>query len=281
MNLSDKLKTDKALLMGILNITPDSFSDGGAFYSDGKLNTDSVIRCAEKMLEAGADILDVGGESTRPGAIRPSLQEELDRVAPVLDILSSLDCHISVDTSSLEVMRYAVKTGAELINDVRALSEPGCLEYISSTDVMICLMHMQGSPEHMQNNPEYIDPVTEVYSFLNKRVEACTETGIDRQRICIDPGFGFGKSFQHNMELMANLQHFKQLNLPLLVGVSRKGMIGEITGKPVGLRLAGSLAMAQFALDNGANILRVHDVAETCDMIGVWTAIKKLKDKND
>lgn len=279
MSLFDQIKPDRPMLMGILNITPDSFSDGGVLYRDGKPNIDSVMRSAESMLQAGADILDVGGESTRPSAVRPSVQEELDRVAPVVEVLSErLGCNISVDTSSVEVMRQVVASGAKLINDVRALSEPGAMEFLSASSASLCLMHMQGQPDSMQDNPKYLDPVSEVYEFLQARVQTCLDAGITRDKISIDPGFGFGKSHQHNMALMAKLPHFAEMGFPLLVGVSRKGMIGELTQKPLQSRLAGSIAMAQVALDRGANILRVHDVAETCDMIRVWTAIKRLKE---
>lgn len=269
------------MLMGILNVTPDSFSDGGVLYRDGKPNIDSVMRFAETMLEAGADILDVGGESTRPGAVRAPAQEELDRVCPVVEALfERLDCDISVDTSRIEVMRQAVASGAKLINDVRALSEQGAIEFLSESGASLCLMHMQGEPDSMQKNPEYSNPVSEVYEFLQCRVQACLDAGIPRDKIAIDPGFGFGKSHQHNMALMAELPRFTEMGLPLLIGVSRKGMIGELTHKPLQSRLAGSLAMAQVALDKGANILRVHDVAETCDMIRVWVAINRLKEGN-
>lgn len=281
MSLFDQITPDRPLLMGILNITPDSFSDGGVLYAHGKPNLDSVLRSAERMLEAGADILDVGGESTRPGAVRPSVQEELDRVTPVLEVLhANLECDISVDTSRVEVMRQAVVFGAKMINDVRALSEPAGLEFVSESGLFICLMHMQGQPDSMQNTPEYLDPVAEVFEFLESRVRACLDAGIGREKIAIDPGFGFGKTYTHNMKLMAHLSRFAEMGLPILVGVSRKGMIGELTQKPVESRLAGSLAMAQFALDRGANILRVHDVAETYDMIRVWTAMNRLKENN-
>lgn len=280
MNLFTQPDNKRPLLMAILNITPDSFSDGGVLFASGKANLDSVVDKAGVMLEAGADILDIGGESTRPGAVRPSLQEEMDRVIPVVEALSRrFDCPLSVDTSQVEVMREALAVGAGLINDVRALRAEGALELASQTGAFVCLMHMQGEPDSMQKKPEYSDPVKEVYNFLAARVQACLDAGIERDKIVIDPGFGFGKTHAHNMLLMANLSRFTELGLPLLVGVSRKGMIGEITSRPVNSRLAGSLAMAQIALQNGANILRVHDVAETCDMIKVWTAIQQTQEQ--
>ncbi len=280
MSLFEQLDSNRPLLMAILNITPDSFSDGGALFVSGKTDLDSVLTKAEAMLKAGADILDIGGESTRPGAIRPSLQEEMDRVIPVVEALSRrFDCALSVDTSQVEVMREAVLSGANLINDVRALAQEGAVEFVSESGVSVCLMHMQGEPSSMQENPSYADPVAEVYEFLSDRVNACLNAGIKRQNIAVDPGFGFGKSHAHNMALMANLEQFAKLGLPILVGISRKGMIGEITSKPIESRLAGSLAMAQIALQNGANILRVHDVDETCDMIKVWTAIEQTQEK--
>ena len=263
------------MVMGILNITPDSFSDGGEFYRQSSSQLDSVLNKAEQMLKSGADILDVGGESTRPGAVRPSVQEELDRVVPAVEALSqNFQCSISVDTSRAEVMRQVLDSGAAMINDVRALTEPGTLELVAERDAAVCLMHMQGKPLTMQENPAYRDVVFEVGTFLSARLEACISAGVSRENICLDPGFGFGKSFEHNMELLAGLPQLSELGLPILVGVSRKGMIGEITKKPIESRLAGSLAMAQEALYLGANILRVHDVTETCDMIRIWTAVK-------
>ena len=277
MNILQNLSPEKPLVMGILNVTPDSFSDGGILFSDSGLKLDSVLARAEKMIEQGADILDVGGESTRPGALRPTSDEELERVIPVVELLrKNFDVYISVDTSSPQVMKEAINVGAKLINDVRALTEPEALTVVAEAQVEVCLMHMQGTPDSMQRSPEYKDVVQEVVEFLRSRTQICIESGIDKNKICVDPGFGFGKSFQHNMLLMANLHRFKGLDLPLLIGVSRKGMIGEITGKSIDQRLIGSVAMAQVALASGASILRVHDVAETCDMIKVWSAVQKV-----
>lgn len=279
MNILEQISPNKPLVMAVLNITPDSFSDGGHLFDQGKPQLDLILTRAEALLESGADILDVGGESTRPGATVPEVQEELDRVAPVVEALwQQFGCDISVDTSRAVIMRQSLQSGAKLINDVRALTEPESLTAVLDAGAEVCLMHMQGSPDSMQHNPQYIDPVVEVAEFLRSRAEDCVAAGIDRKKICIDPGFGFGKSHQHNMQLMLNLEEFKQIGLPLLVGVSRKGMIGEITGKAIESRLAGSLAMAQIALQGGANILRVHDVAETCDMIRVWAAFKQLQE---
>lgn len=275
MSLFDQKESHRPMVMGILNITPDSFSDGGEFYRQGSSQLDSVLNKAEQMLKSGADILDVGGESTRPGAVRPSVQEELDRVGPAVEALSqNFQCSISVDTSRAEVMRHVLDSGAAMINDVRALTEPGTLKLVAEREAAVCLMHMQGKPLTMQDNPVYRDVVSEVGTFLSARVEACISAGVSRENICLDPGFGFGKSFEHNMELLAGLPQLSELGFPILVGVSRKGMIGEITKKPIESRLAGSLAMAQDALYLGANILRVHDVTETCDMIRIWTAVK-------
>lgn len=279
MNILEQISPNRPLVMAVLNITPDSFSDGGNLFDQGQPQLDLILARAESLLESGADILDVGGESTRPGAVVPEVQEELDRVAPVVEALwQHFGCDISVDTSRAVIMRQALQSGAKLINDVRALTEPESLSVVAETGAEVCLMHMQGSPDSMQHNPQYIDPVAEVTQFLQARIEDCLAEGIDKEKICIDPGFGFGKNHQHNMQLMLNLENFKELGLPLLVGVSRKGMIGELTGKPIESRLAGSLAMAQIALEGGANILRVHDVAESCDMIRIWAAFKQLQE---
>ena len=279
MNILEQISPNKPLVMAVLNITPDSFSDGGELFDRGKPQIDRILTRAEVLLESGADILDVGGESTRPGAVAPEIQEELDRVAPVVEALwQQFGCDISVDTSRAPVMRQAMQSGAKLINDVRALIEPESLTAALDTGAEVCLMHMQGNPGSMQHNPQYTDSVVEVKQYLQTRLEVCIAAGMDQKKICIDPGFGFGKSHKHNMQLIVNLGQFKEMGLPLLVGVSRKGMIGEITGKAIASRLAGSLAMAQIALEGGANIIRAHDVAETCDMIRVWAAVKQLQE---
>jgi len=255
--------------MGILNITPDSFSDGGRFY-----DRQQALAQARAMVEEGAAIIDIGGESTRPGAAPVSEQQELDRVIPVLEaIASELDVVISVDTSTPAVMRQAEQSGAGLINDVRALQRPGALEYAASSALPVCLMHMQGQPDHMQNQPAYSDVVAEVIGFLQARVAACEAAGIERQRLLLDPGFGFGKTLQHNLALLKHLQRCTAPGLPLLVGLSRKSMIGAILDKPVEQRLHGSVAAALLAAQQGAAIIRVHDVAATVDALDILQAV--------
>ncbi len=257
-------------VMGILNVTPDSFSDGGCF-------ADPRAACAHAwaMVEAGADLIDVGGESTRPGADPVSLQEELERVIPVITALAgSLPVPISVDTSKPQVMRAAVAVGAGLINDVYALRTPEALAAAVQLGVPVCLMHMAGEPRSMQAAPAYADVVAEVYRFLAERIDQCVRAGLPRERLIIDPGFGFGKKLEHNLSLLAHLAVFADLGVPILVGLSRKSMVGALTGRPPGERLAASLAAAVLALERGAVILRVHDVAETRDAVAVWDAVR-------
>ena len=248
------------VVMGVINVTPDSFSDGGRH-----LDVAAARAAGESMLAAGAAILDIGGESTRPGAAQVSLQQELDRVMPVIEALRSLPVVLSIDTSRPEVMREAVRCGVGLINDVRALARPGAIEAAAATDAAICLMHMQGSPDTMQRSPDYADVVGEVLGFLEGRVQAVQQAGVERDRIVIDPGFGFGKTLAHNLALLAALPRFAAAGWPVLVGLSRKSMIGAITGRDVGHRLAGSVVLAALALERGASIVRAHDVAETVD----------------
>lgn len=256
-------------VMGILNVTPDSFSDGGRFKGRAL-----ALAHAREMADAGATLIDVGGESTRPGALPVSLQEELDRVCPVVEaIAAELDVIISVDTSSPEVMREAARLGMGLINDVRALQRPGALEVAAQTNAGVCLMHMVGEPGNMQNSPHYTDVVAEVVDFLASRILACQNAGIDASRIILDPGFGFAKTHAHNLSLFKHLQGLEVLGRPLLVGVSRKSIVGQALGKPVGDRLAGSLALAALAVTQGARILRVHDVAETMDVVRMLAAV--------
>jgi len=256
--------------MGILNITPDSFSDGGFF-----LAREQAVVHAHRMVEEGADILDIGGESTRPGARPVSVGEELDRVIPVIEALAKeLPLPISVDTSKPEVMRAAVAAGAGLINDVRALREPDALDTAASLDLPVCLMHMQGEPRSMQANPHYDDVVGDVCAFLAARIEAATTAGIRRDRIVIDPGFGFGKSVAHNLVLLRRLPEFQVLGAPILVGLSRKSMIGALLGLPVEQRVNASVALALIAVQNGANIVRVHDVRATREAIRMWEAVQ-------
>jgi dihydropteroate synthase len=263
-------------IMGILNITPDSFSDGGALYLNGNVSLDSVMKRAESMLADGADILDVGGESTRPGASTVSEQEELDRVIPVVEALvKKLGAMVSVDTSTASVIRESAAKGAGMINDVRALSRDGALLAAATTGLPICLMHMQGQPRTMQNAPIYQDVVTDVLTFLQQRIDACQAVGINRGHILIDPGFGFGKTLEHNLALLARLPELAVLGLPILVGLSRKSMLGQLLNRNVGERLSGSLALALAAVERGATIVRVHDVAATKDVLSVYNAVKK------
>ncbi len=258
----------KALVMGILNVTPDSFSDGGQFQS-----LEFALAHAEQMVADGVDILDIGGESSRPGAPALSLQQELDRVMPVLYALRDCGKPLSVDTYKPEVMRQAILAGADMINDINAFRAPGAIAAVRDSDCALCIMHMQSAPQTMQERPEYVDVVREVSDFLRERVAALTAAGIDRERLCVDPGYGFGKTVEHNYALLkASGQIRAELGLPMLAGLSRKSMIGAITGKPVERRLAGSLAGALAAVAHGADIVRVHDVAETVDALGVWRA---------
>ena len=257
--------------MGVVNVTPDSFSDGGEF-----LSVDSALQQARKLVDEGADIIDIGGESTRPGSQSVDAEEELRRISPLLDALVTEAIPISVDTSKPEVMQYAIKVGAAMINDVNALRAPGALEVVAaSKTISVCLMHMQGKPEDMQNNPHYEDIVDDVHHFLKGRIQAAVAQGIAFERIVIDPGFGFGKTLQHNLSLLRRLDQFNRLGVPVLVGISRKSMLGMITGNPVDQRIHESVAAALIALINGATIVRVHDVKATKDALAVYTAIQE------
>ncbi len=267
------LDLSEPVVMGVLNVTPDSFSDGGEY-----LSPDAALRQARRMAEAGAAILDVGGESTRPGAREVGTAEELDRVLPIVEALvAELELPVSVDTNKPEVMREAIGAGAAMINDVRALQAMGALGAIAGSHVAVCLMHMQGEPRTMQANPHYGDVVAEVHAFLAGRVEACEVAGIGRDRIVVDPGFGFGKTLEHNLALLAGLREFARDGLPVLAGLSRKSMIGALTGRPTGERLAGSVAVAALAVVNGASIIRAHDVAETVDAVKVAAAVRRYR----
>lgn len=257
-------------IMGILNVTPDSFSDGGQYHG-----LDAALFRAEQMMTEGAAIIDVGGESTRPGAHPITVQEELDRVIPVIEALRDCSIPISIDTSKAEVMRAAVSAGAGLINDVTALRDERALLFAAETPVPICLMHSQGTPQTMQENPSYLDPLSAVSEFLLARVQACIAAGIAKHRLMLDPGFGFGKTLAHNLHLLKSLKQLVALEFPILVGTSRKAMLGELLNKPVTDRLAGSLALSAWALMQGVNILRVHDVAATKDIVDVFLAIQK------
>lgn len=262
-------------VMGILNITPDSFSDGGLFFQNNKVNLDSVLVQAAQMQRDGAVFIDVGGESTRPGAAKVSVQEELDRVIPVIEkITGNLDVIVSVDTSKAEVMRAAATAGAGLINDVCALQSAHALRAAADSSLPVCLMHMQGDPQTMQKSPTYSDVVAEVKVFLAARIQACEAAGISRDKLIVDPGFGFGKTLAHNLTLLKHLASFQELGCPVLVGLSRKSMISQITGRTdVRDRLPGSLALAWVCLQQGANIVRVHDVKETVDLVRIYQAI--------
>lgn len=264
------------LVMGILNVTPDSFSDGGIYFRNQRLDVDLARERAEIMVQQGARIIDVGGESTRPGAAAISTQEELDRVIPVLEALHGCPASISVDTSSPEVMSAAVAAGADIINDVRALTRPGALQAAAATAATVCLMHMQGEPDSMQVAPSYADVTEDVIAYLAKRIDACVAAGISRDRVIVDPGFGFGKTLRHNLELLANLNKFRALDTPLLVGLSRKSMIGKILGNPEADRVVPSVSLALQAVARGAQIVRVHDVAETVSALAMLAALSEL-----
>ena len=257
-------------VMGILNVTPDSFSDGGRFRQ-----RDEALRHAAAMVAAGASLIDVGGESTRPGALQVSADEELQRVAPVVEaIAAELDVIISVDTSCPQVMRESARLGAGLLNDVRSLRREGALQAAAESGLPVCLMHMQGEPETMQKNPHYDDLLAEVQAFFAERMAACAAAGIAAERIILDPGFGFAKNLQHNLSLFKHMQVLHGFARPLLVGVSRKSMIGQALGREVDQRLAGGLALAALAVTKGACILRVHDVAETVDLVRMIAAVE-------
>lgn len=263
------LNLETPAVMGVLNVTPDSFSDGGRF-----MDRDMALRRAEAMAKAGAAVLDVGGESTRPGADAVDEQQELDRVIPVVEaVRQHIGLPISIDTSKPGVMRAAAAAGASLINDIRALREPGALDAATATGVPVCLMHMQGQPRTMQENPRYEDVTAEVAAFLRERLAACAGAGIGSGRLLIDPGFGFGKTVTHNVELLANLRQLADIGPPLLVGLSRKSSLGVLTGRAVGERLPASLAAAVVAVMNGASIVRAHDVTETVDAIKIAAAV--------
>lgn len=262
------LALERPLIMGILNITPDSFSDGGALYS-----LDAVRQRAEEMLENGADILDIGGESTRPNAAEVSVQEELDRVLPVLEMLTGYQVPLSLDTRKTAVMHEALKQGCvDMINDICALEDDGALAEVARTSSAVCLMHMQGTPQTMQTAPEYRDVVSEVAAYLHKRGEAAMQHGIDKSRIVIDPGFGFGKRYHHNLALLQHLDELCHLPWPVLVGLSRKGFLGEITGRPVEARDVATSATSLLAAQQGAAIIRVHNVGATKDALKVLAA---------
>lgn len=265
------LDLSRCHVMGVLNVTPDSFSDGGRFNQ-----LDAALLKARQMVSDGAAFIDVGGESTRPGASKVSVQEELDRVCPVIEAISrELDVIVSVDTSTPEVMSEAVRKGAGLINDVRALQRDGALTAAANSGVPVCIMHIQGEPETMQDRPEYQNVLREVSEFLTRRIHAAEQAGISSENIILDPGFGFGKTLEHNLRLLASLDQLQVLGHPLLVGMSRKSMLGQITDREVDERLPASLAAATISAMKGASVVRVHDVRETVDAVRVATAVKE------
>ncbi|MFT5117541.1 MAG: dihydropteroate synthase [Kiritimatiellia bacterium] len=269
-----RLDLSQPRLMAIMNATPDSFSDGGLLYKSGSINREKVLARLELMVNEGADIIDIGGESTRPGADPVSVQEELERVSPIVEwALQTTDLAISVDTSSPEVITQVAAMGAHLINDVRALSRKGALKAAANTDLAICLMHMQGSPTNMQNEPSYFQVVADVSQFLQERINACLGAGIKPENICIDPGFGFGKMLKHNLALLHQLSEIGELGFPVLVGLSRKSMIGQLLKRELVDRLPASLALALMSLERGAKILRVHDIRATRDIIDTFIAV--------
>jgi len=265
-----KLDLSHPKVMGVVNVTPDSFSDGGKH-----LSYQAAIDHAHRLIAEGADILDIGGESTRPGAQPVSEQEELDRVLPVFEGLRDVAVPISIDTWKPEVMRAALVAGASMVNDINALQAPQALAMLAASDAAICLMHKQGKPDNMQLAPQYADVVSEVLAFLRSRVLATQAAGIARERIVCDPGFGFGKTLVHNLSLLKNIALFAELGVPILAGLSRKSMLGAITGRDAGQRQSASVAAALLAVQGGAAIVRVHDVRETVDVLKVWSAVNE------
>lgn len=263
-----KLDLSRPLIMGIVNVTPDSFSDGGLHAT-----TEAAVAHALRLIEEGADIIDIGGESTRPGSQPVPLHVELKRVLPVLEGLKHVNAPLSADTQKPEVMREALRAGASMINDVNALAAAGALQAVAKSEAAVCLMHKQGEPLTMQVNPQYHDVVAQIKAFLSSRVEAALAAGIARERIVIDPGFGFGKTVEHNLVLLRNLEQFRELGVPLLVGLSRKSALGKIASRETGERVYSSVAAALIAVMKGAKIVRVHDVGATRDALAVYRAV--------
>jgi dihydropteroate synthase len=264
-----RLTLNRPLVMGVVNVTPDSFSDGGLFLDAGR-----ALAHAQRLIDEGADLLDIGGESSRPGAQGISADEELRRILPVLRDLRGISVPVAVDTVKPEVMRAALAEGAAMINDINALRAPGALEALARSDAAVCLMHMKGEPRTMQQDPSYDDVAAEVGGFLHERAAAAEAAGVARERIVIDPGFGFGKTPAHNLELLRRLDEIAALGYPLLAGLSRKSTLGMITGRPAAERTAASVAAALLAVEGGARIVRVHDVAATHDALAVWSAVR-------
>jgi len=266
-----RIELERPRIMAIINVTPDSFSGDGLGH-----DVDTAMRRAEQAVAAGAHLLDLGGESTRPGSESVSEQEELDRVIPLVERLANWPVPVSVDTVKPGVMRAALAAGASLINDINAFRAPGAVDAVAGSDAALCVMHMQGEPRSMQSDPQYVDVVSDVLRFLDDQVRRLLERGVDAERILLDPGFGFGKTLEHNLELMRAMDRFVATGLPVLVGVSRKSMLGAITGRPTSERLAASVAAALIAVQRGARIVRVHDVAQTRDALAVWEAVEAL-----
>ncbi len=261
----------RPLVMGIVNATPDSFSDGGLY-----LQHDNALAHAHQLIADGADILDIGGESTRPGARPVSVQEELDRVLPIIEGLRGTSVPISIDTVKPEVMRAAINAGAQMVNDINALQDTAAMEAVASSNAAVCLMHKQGDPQTMQQQPHYKNVVSEISAFLRERIAAAEAAGIQRERVVIDPGFGFGKTLAHNLALLRQLKSLTELGVPLLAGLSRKSMLGALTGQDVSQRLPASVAAALIAVQRGATIVRVHDVRATVDALKIWDAVNNM-----
>ena len=263
------LSLERPLIMGIVNVTPDSFSDGGQF-----LNVDAAIAHARQLIAQGADIIDIGGESTRPGAREVTLEEERQRVLPVLARLAGESIPVSIDTQKPELMRDAVAAGASMINDVNALQASGAIAVVAASNVAVCVMHKRGTPADMQRDPRYENVMDEVYAFLDQRVRTLRAAGVDIDRIVVDPGFGFGKTLEHNLALLRQLQRLSAMRAPIMAGISRKAILGRITGREASERVYASVAAALVAVKNGAAIVRVHDVAATRDALAVWSAVE-------
>lgn len=268
---SFQLSLARPLVMGIVNVTPDSFSDGGLHGSH-----EQAIAHAHRLIAEGADIIDIGGESTRPNATAVSLQDELDRVLPIIEALCGIAVPVSIDTYKPEVMRAAIAAGCSMVNDVNALQDEAAIQVVAQSNVAVCLMHKQGEPQTMQLQPKYTNVMDEVSDFLRKRIAAAQAAGIDFERLIIDPGFGFGKTAAHNFSMLANLSAFAELGVPVLAGLSRKSMLGAVTGKEVDQRLPASVAAALIAVQRGAAIIRVHDVRATCDALKIWQAVNEV-----
>jgi dihydropteroate synthase len=262
------LPLERPFVMGIVNVTPDSFSDGGLYAS-----RDAAVAHGKRLLDEGADMVDIGGESTRPGSLPVALEEERRRVLPVIEALAGCGALVSVDTQKPELMREAIAAGATMVNDVNALMAPGALAAVAASDAAVCLMHKLGDPRTMQKDPRYDDVVAEVRAFLAERLTAAVSAGIARERLVIDPGFGFGKTAEHNLMLLRHLAEFSSLDVAIMAGLSRKSTLGQITGRAVGERLYAGIAAALIAVQHGAHIVRVHDVAATRDALAIWQAV--------